>query len=600
MFDQLKELYALLDRRQRSRLARLQLLVLCMSFAEVFGVMSIGPFMGMVSDFTLIQSNPVLRSLYEQSGLSDPEYFLFWFGACVLLALFLASVISIFTSWKLSFYAHRTGSELATRLYTYYMQREWLFHAAGNSAQLTNRIAQECGRVTGSVIRPLLQLISSLVLAFVMATAVFIYDPVIASIGILTFVTAYILLYFTIRVILAKYGQRITDSQSLRFKLMNEGFGGIKDVLLLGRQLYFDKRFEKASDAYADAFAATQVLAQVPRYAMEFVAFGLVITLVLLVLHVGDGEAPNILPSLSVFALAGFKLLPAFQQVYACISSIRVNLAAFNSVKEELRESQFCRPPDMSLGIGKHRGMSLVEEIRFENIRFSYTMKRLVLDDLTFSIKANKVVGIVGASGCGKSTTIDILLGLISPDRGQLLVDGEPIRKSNLREWQNTLGFVSQSIFLADSSIRENIAFGIEPDQINEDQVKAAARKAHLEELISSLPEGIDTRVGERGIQLSGGQRQRIGIARALYNDAKILIFDEATSALDGITEKIIMDSIHDFGGHKTIVMIAHRLATVKKCDVIYLMERGKIVDSGAYDDLLQRNKLFQKMASHA
>jgi len=206
----------------------------------------------------------------------------------------------------------------------------------------------------------------------------------------------------------------------------------------------------------------------------------------------------------------------------------------------------------------------------------------------------------VGSSGSGKSTAIDLVLGLMQPEQGQLLVDGKPITQDNLRAWQNTLGFVPQSIFLADSSIRENIAFGLPEHEIDDQKVRRATKMAHLEELVQELPNGLGTRVGERGVQLSGGQRQRIGIARALYHDAEVLILDEATSALDGITEKLIMDAIHDFAGQKTIIMIAHRLATVKQCDTIYLLGNGSVVDSGTYTELTERNQIFKRMAQHA
>ena len=215
------------------------------------------------------------------------------------------------------------------------------------------------------------------------------------------------------------------------------------------------------------------------------------------------------------------------------------------------------------------------------------------------TIGVNQVIGLVGASGSGKSTSIDILLGLIQPEKGELLIDGEPITKQQLRAWQNSLGFVPQSIFLADSSIRENIAFGLPPELVDEKKVQRAATMAHLDELLAELPDGLNTRVGERGVQLSGGQRQRIGIARALYHDADVLILDEATSALDGITEKLIMDAIHDFSGKKTIIMIAHRLTTVKQCDVIFMMSQGEVVDSGTFDELAARSQVFQRMANH-
>ena len=235
-----------------------------------------------------------------------------------------------------------------------------------------------------------------------------------------------------------------------------------------------------------------------------------------------------------------------------------------------------------------------------KNVQFTYPGKaEPALRDITMTIGVNKTIGLVGASGSGKSTVIDIMLGLIQPDKGGLVIDGESLTKKTLRSWQNSLGFVSQSIFLSDSSIRENIAFGLPLDLVDEEKVRKAASMAHLGELLAELPQGLDTRVGERGVQLSGGQRQRIGIARALYNDADVLIFDEATSALDGITEKLIMDAIHDFSGKKTIVMIAHRLATVKRCDVIYMLAHGRVVDQGSYEDLVTRNDVFRRMADH-
>ena len=343
-------------------------------------------------------------------------------------------------------------------------------------------------------------------------------------------------------------------------------------------------------------------MSQVPRYAMELVAFGSVIFLILYLLAAHDGDLGTILPVLSVYALAGFKMLPAFQQVYTSISQIRGNLAAFEALQGDLRASAIDNPESASKPIESSREhWTPKESIRLENVLFSYPGKEEpAVKGLNLDIPVNKVIGLVGASGSGKSTAIDLLLGLIEPQQGRLLIDGEPLTVSRRRVWQNSLGFVPQSIFLADNSIRENIGFGLPQEAIDEQKVRRAATLAHLDELLSELPDGLNTRVGERGVQLSGGQRQRIGIARALYHDADILILDEATSALDGITEKLIMDAIHDFSGKKTIIMIAHRLATVKQCDTIFLLANGEVVDQGNYDELSKRNTTFRRMAEHA
>jgi len=600
MLTQLKELYSLLADEQRKKLLRLQGLVVLMAFAELGSVLSIGPFMALVGDMSQLQGDGVVAEVYRLSGLQDPRTFLFWIGVGVLVALALAATISMFTIWRLSMYGARVGAELSSRLYKHYMHQPWLFHASGSSSQLTNQIAQECTRITNGIINPFIQMNARIVMAALMAVAIFVFNPAVAITGLVIFASAYMAMYRIVRQRLIRNGGTITEAQRLRFKLMGEGFGGIKDALLLGRQQVFTDRFEKASARFADAQGKTQVMSQVPRFIMELVAFGSVIFLILYLLAAHDGNLGTILPLLSVYALAGFKLLPAFQQIYTSISVIRGSLAAFEGLRDDLRASATA---SSQFALKENGGEHLTPSKSFElkNIRFTYPGKpEPALHDLTMTIGVNKVTGLVGASGSGKSTAIDILLGLIQPEKGELLIDGEPITKQQLRAWQNSLGFVPQSIFLADSSIRENIAFGLPPELVDEEKVQRAATMAHLDELLAELPDGLNTRVGERGVQLSGGQRQRIGIARALYHDADVLILDEATSALDGITEKLIMDAIHDFSGKKTIIMIAHRLATVKKCDAIYLLAEGKVVDQGSYKELAARNDVFRRMAEHA
>jgi len=598
MFSQLKELYSLLTSDQRKKLLRLQILVVLMSFAEIAGVVSIGPFMALVGDISQLQGDGRLADLYRATGLEDPRDFLFWLGIGVLCVLAVAACISMFTIWRLSMYGAKVGAELGNRLFSHYMHQPWLFHASGSSSQLTNRIAQETQRITAQIINPLMQMNAKLVMALFMVLAIFLYNPVVAIAGLVIFASAYLLLYKTVRRRLVRNGRHISEAQQTRFKLMGEGFGGIKDALLLGRQKDFTDRFQTACEKFATAQGTTMALAQAPRYAMELIAFGSVIFLILYLLAAHEGNLGSILPVLSVYALAGFKLLPAFQQVYTSLSNIRGNLSAFDAVRDDLRASSL----DTAKGVTPtDEHLAPTKDIRLDNVVFRYPGKdEPALKNMDITIPANRVIGLVGASGSGKSTAIDLLLGLMAPQQGQLLIDGEPITEENVRAWQNSLGFVPQAIFLADSSIRENIAFGLPPEAVDEEKVNRAANMAHLDELLTELPNGLNTRVGERGVQLSGGQRQRIGIARALYHDADVLILDEATSALDGITEKLIMDAIHDFSGKKTIIMIAHRLATVRQCDSIYLLEQGRVTDHGTYDELASRNTIFQRMAQHA
>lgn len=602
MFAQLKELYSLLTAEQRRKLLRLQILVVLMSFAEIAGVVSIGPFMALVGDMGQLQGDGIMGEVYRASGFSEPRAFLFWLGIGVMVVLTCAALVSMFTIWRLSMYGARVGAQLSSRLYKHYMHQSWLFHAGGSSSQLTNQIAQQAQRITTSIINPLMRMNAKLVMALFMVIAIFLYNPVVALAGLVIFSVAYMLLYRTVRRRLIRNGRRITETQRLRFKLMSEGFGGIKDALLLGRQRVFTDRFDDASERLAEAQGTTAAMGQAPRYAMELIAFGSVIFLVLYLLRVHQGNLGTILPVLSVYALAGFKLLPAFQQIYTSLSQIRGNLAAFDALRDDLyASSQAQYPVQLSETERADQHLTPRRAIQLDNVVFAYPGKQEpALKGLSLDIPVNKVIGLVGASGSGKSTAIDLLLGLIDPQQGRLLIDGQSLTDENRRAWQNGLGFVPQAIFLADSSIRENIAFGLPSEAIDDTKVQRAASMAHLDELLGELPDGLATRVGERGVQLSGGQRQRIGIARALYHDAEVLVLDEATSALDGITEKLIMDAIHDFSGKKTIIMIAHRLATVKQCDCIYLLMNGRVIDQGSYDELVSRNTVFKRMAEHA
>ncbi|WP_244890868.1 ABC transporter ATP-binding protein [Modicisalibacter xianhensis] len=596
----MKELYSLLSKEQRRKFFRLQLLAVIMAFAEIAGVISIGPFMALVGNMDQLEGQGMLADVYRASGVASPEIFLIWVGGGVLAVLLLSGMFSMYTIWQMSMYGARVGAELSSRLYNYYMHQNWLFHASGNSSTLTNRIAEECQRVMMHIIIPLMHMNAKLTLAIFMTLAIFVYNPIVALAGAGVFLASYFLLFKTVRRRLVNNGKIISRSQTIRFKLMAEGFGGIKDALLLRRQDVFTKRFNDASDRYANALGANQALSLAPRYAMEIVAFGCVIFLVLYLLASSGGNVVSLLPVLSIYALAGFKILPALQQVYNSLSQIRGHMSAYESIREELKAS--AHSPAVSVDYSaKQKKLTPRQDIVLQGIGFTYPGKvDKALDEVDLRIPVNRTVGLVGASGSGKSTLVDILLGLIEPDQGGIVVDGQLLTRDALGDWQNALGFVPQSIFLADASIKENIAFGLPEEAIDMQRVHDCAKQAHLDEFLDKLPEGLDTRVGERGVQLSGGQRQRIGIARALYHDSDVLVLDEATSALDGITESHIMQAIQSFSGQKTIVMIAHRLATVKQCDLIYLMRDGKVVDQGRYEELVVRNEIFKRMAEHA
>jgi len=598
MFKLIRNLFNLLSPSQRKRFYVLQILVILMTIVEILGVASIIPFMSLVGDMTQLQQDTFIAKFYQMSGINSDSQFVLLLGICVLILLFISMIISVFTVWGLSMFANKIGTEIADRLYAHYLKQDWLFHASGSSAQLTKKIATETMRVTGAVLVPLMQLNSKVILSLLMSIGIFVYDPKVATIGLSIFAISYFFLFKGVRNRLNKNGNAISEVNEERFRLMNEGFGGIKDVLLMGRDDDFINRFNKTGKTLANSQGINAALAQTPRYFVELLAFGSMISLILYLIASHNGNLGLILPIISVYAIGTLKLLPAFQQIYSSIAIIRANIPAFESIQQDLYDSSLREEISKKV---EESYLHPKKQISLEKVRFTYPNKKEpALDGLSISIPINSVIGIVGPSGSGKSTLIDILLGLIEPDQGKLKIDNKIIDSKNCRSWQNTIGFVAQSIFLSEGSIAENIAFGIPNNEIDFKQVEYALKLAHLAEFIKSLKEGMHTKVGERGIQLSGGQRQRIGIARALYHKAEVLVFDEATSSLDGITEKMIMEAIHNFSGQKTIILIAHRLKTVQKCHKIFFIESGKVVDHGTYDELIEKNEQFKNMSMHA
>lgn len=596
MFNLAKELFNLLTPDQRKSYLSLQIMVFLMAVMELLGIASIAPFMSLVADMQLLETNAILNKIYLFSGIDSHEHFLFLTGVIVLFMLGIASLLSIITTWRLSLFAFSIGTEIGDSLYRYYLNQGWLFHAGGSSAQLTKQIATESMRVTNYVVLPFMQMNARLVLAIFISIGIFVFNPIIASVGIILFVSGYLIIYKIIRKRLTRYGKDISSTSISRFRLMNEGFGGIKDVLLYKRDDDFLEKFKQSGKVLAHAQGMNTALSQTPRYFMELVAFGALISLVLALLISHDGTLSQVLPVLAIYALAGFKLLPALQQIYGSVTTIRGNTAAFDAIKSDLRAA---RVKEINQDIiPKSIDLSEIDHIKFNNVSFTYPNKKTpALNYINIKIPINATVGFVGESGSGKSTAIDLLLGLIEPDIGQLMLNDIVIDSNHRYGWQKHIGFVPQSIFLSEGTIAENIAFGLNDKDIDLKKINQAIKLAHLESLISSLPSGLETKVGERGVQLSGGQRQRIGIARALYNQPNVLVFDEATSALDGMTEKVIMDAIQEMSGQKTIVLIAHRLKTVQQCDIIYLMDKGKIVDQGTYQELIENNPQFRKMA---
>jgi ABC-type multidrug transport system fused ATPase/permease subunit len=602
MFLLVQDLFSIFTRSQRRRLLMLQALMVLMAFAEIGGVSAIGVFMAVVADPNILDRTNLIGKLYQFSGVGDPGEFIYLVGVVAVVVLVVTAMISMLTVWRAALFSARVGQEMADRLYRYYMHQPWLFHSWGSSAELTKRIASDAYVVSSQVVYPLMQINTKVILTFFMILGLIILNPWVILIALVIFGCGYAVLYRMVRQRLMLNGKKISEIATRRYKLMSEGFGGIKDVLLLGRQAVFVNRFQTSGDTLSMSLSTNDALAMAPKYFMDMVAFSSVILLFLYLTKSYEGDLASILPMLALYALAGFKVLPALQQIYHAVATIKGSSPAFDAIKEDLKNS-LAFESEMD-GSGKSANTAetihaLTQSIELRDVTFTYPGKvQPALQSLSLKIPANKSVGFVGATGSGKSTLVDLVIGLLSPDAGEILIDGVPLTPRNVRAWQNRIGLVSQSIFLSDASIRENVAFGIPLENIDTRRVLEVLALAHLDELIAELPDGIETRVGERGVQLSGGQRQRVGIARSLYHNPEILVFDEATSALDGITEKSIMEAISDFSGKKTILLIAHRFTTIQQCDMIYFIDKGRVIDQGTYEALMARNAQFKAMSS--
>ena len=600
-FASFGRLYRLLSPSHRKRLGGLGLLVLLSGLFEVGGIASIMPFMGMIVDPKLALENRWIAQIHQVFPLS-PRPFMILLGGVVLLVLFFSNLVSALTVWSILRFSFAAGRDLSKTMFAVYLNHPYLFFLNRNTSELAQTTLFEIGRVVNNIVIPFLTVLSRAAIAlFILALLVWV-DPPIALAAGAVLGGAYVAVYLLVRRTLVRAGREVSRENSRRFQIASETFSGIKDIKILGREQAFFDLFSVPVERYALHQSRSQMISLLPRYAMETLAFGGIIALVLVLLSIGGGLSKT-LPLISLYALAGYRLMPSLQQIFANWSLIRFNLPAIDKVVADIealpneggRETFHVLP---SVPGPVEAPLPFRREIGLSEVSFTYPgREEAVLDRLSRSIPANASVGIVGSTGSGKTTTLDILLGLLEPTEGRLLVDGVPVTAENRRRWQANIGYVPQQIMLIDDTVRKNIAFGIPEEQIDDRKVERAARLAHLHDFIlSDLSQGYDTGIGERGVRLSGGQRQRIGIARALYHDPAVLVLDEATSALDNLTETVIMEALSTLSRQKTVLMVAHRLTTVRDCDVIVVMERGRVSDIGRYDELLERNALFSSM----
>ncbi|MDA7442464.1 ABC transporter ATP-binding protein/permease [Candidatus Pelagibacter ubique] len=583
-----KNILFLLSFEERRRFIWLLLMMLLMSFVETLGVASIFPFIAILTNPIMIETNIFLSKIFQVSkvfGVKDNQHFFLLLGSCVFLILIISIIIKIFTSFLQVRFVKMLEYSIGKRLMESYLNQPYSWFLSHNSNELVKNILSEVTHIIENAIYPFAEMIAKGMVA-ISLLGLLVYTDIKLALLISFFIGGiYALIYYFLKNFISRIGKERLKNNHLRYRVVSQTFGSIKNVKVRGSEKINLQLFSNSASNFARSETYAHLTGSLPRFILEGIAFA-GIMLILLYLIAQKGTMISALPIISLYVFAGYRLMPSIQQVYSSFTNLRYTSSSLDRLTNEIKNlKSYVLNQDKSI-------LTLDKEIALHNIHYNYPdTPSSTLKDINLSIPAKSIIGFVGPSGSGKTTTVDIILGLLEPQKGTLEVDGKVITKYNSRAWQRSIGYVPQHIYLLDDTIFNNIAFGIDHKEINQNWIEKACKIACLEEFIDELPKKHHTIIGEGGIRLSGGQRQRIGIARALYHNPRVLILDEATSALDNETEQTVMNAINNLGKDITIILIAHRLNTVKNCDTIFKLERGKLVFQGNFNELINYDK---------
>lgn len=577
------KIISLLSKRDKKVTIMLTFLLLFVALIDSLGVASIMPFVAILSKPALIENNVYLAHIYNFLSFENHKNFLFFLTLCVLFILIVSSILRAFALWATLRYTFSQEHILGMKLIDNYLSQPYEWFLNRHSADLGKFILSETEKVIQGCLLPLMIIIShGSIIIFLFLLLIFI-QPMITIYFCMTLAGSYGIIYLIFKNVIAKYSLERVIVNKNRFEILNGVFGGIKDIKLNGTESVFINAYRMSGQRYAHLLAQEQIIGQTPKYIFESVSFGgmLLVTLYLISSY---EQIENAIPFIALFAFAGYKIMPSIQQVYFAITRLQFASSILDEIEKELSI------PKSKNGLHKENALAPKKYLQLKNISYKYpSSDGFVLQNLNLKINSHTTVGIVGKTGSGKTTLIDLILGLLIPKAGSFFIDDKKITSRNLRAWQNSVGYVSQNSFFVEGSVLTNIAFGISAEKIDRARVEEVAKIANIHDFITSMPYGYNSHVGERGVRLSGGQKQRIAIARALYREPKFLILDEATSSLDTLTEKSVMESIRLLSHKITIVIVAHRLNTLKSCDVIYEFNRGKLFKIGNYSHLLKK-----------
>lgn len=591
IFKLLKRLWGHLSLRRRWQFKVVLVLMVVSAFVEVISLGAVIPFLGVLVAPEKIFQYTMVQKIAELFDVVQPQELLLPLTLIFIVAAFFGAGFRLLLLWGSTHVVYATGSDISYEIYRRTLYQPYLTHLSRNSSTVSSGLNYKVVYTVGIMFQTL-TLITSTILVGTIFLALIISKSALPFLLALGFGGCYLTVSLFFKKKLRKNSELISNESTQVVRAVQEGLGGIRDVLLDGSQDFYCDIYRKADRPLQYAIGNNIFIGGSPRFIMEALGMFLIAGLAY-VLSQSEGGVSSALPLLGAIAMGAQRLLPSLQQSYASWAGIVSNQAA-------LRETlDFLDQPLVKEDFVNVAPLNLKNQICFDSVTFAYSPSApIVLDNISFAIKKGSKVGITGGTGSGKSTILDLIMGLVEPTSGAIKVDDIVIKGESKKAWQKIIAHVPQNIYLADATLAENIAFGLSKDKIDMERVKIAAKKAKIDHFAESSPEGYETTVGERGMRLSGGQRQRIGIARALYKEATVLIFDEATSALDNSTEREIMDAIDSLDSSLTVIIVAHRLTTIKKCDVVIEISQGKIIGSGSYESLLQNSESFRKMVN--
>lgn len=580
-----KKLLFLLNPYERKSSVLLLILILIMALLEMIGIASILPFMAVLTNPAIIETNVILKTMYEflsPFGVESKQDFLFSLGIIVFILLIVSLTFKAITNYAQVRFVEMREFSLGKRLIEGYLCQPYSWFLSRHSSDLGKNILSEINTIVSNGISPMIELIANSIVAITLITLLIIVDTKIALIVSISLGGAYCFIFYVVRKYLDKIGKERLKNNQLRFMSVNEVFAAVKEVKVGGTEQTYIKNFSNSAQVFAKTMASSQVISKLPRFILEAITFGGAL-LIIFYIMAQTRNLSNAIPIVSLYVFSGYRLMPALQKIYVSFTKLTFVGPALDKLYSDIISLKSVNT------IEDQGSLYLQKKIQLKNICYSYpNSSRTALKNIDLVIPVKSTIGLVGTTGSGKTTLVDIILGLLEAQKGTLEIDGKIINKKNVRSWQKTIGYVPQHIYLSDGTVASNIAFGLKPKNINYEIIERVSKIANLHNfVINELPQQYQTTIGERGVRLSGGQRQRIGIARALYLNPQVLVLDEATSALDGQTEKVVMDAINNLSKDITIILIAHRLNTVKNCDTIFKLQNGQVIAQGNFEDLM-------------